>query len=66
MIGTVSSIPVTEGQEVSAGEVLIVLEAMKMLTNVLSEMNGKISEIFVAPGDKVEVGDPLISISKAK
>lgn len=65
IIGTVSEIPVSEGDEVSAGEVLIVLEAMKMLTNVVSEINGKVSEIIVAPGDKVEVGDPLMMIAKA-
>jgi pyruvate carboxylase len=65
MIGTVSAISVSEGDEVSAGEVLIVLEAMKMLTNILSEINGKVSEIIVSPGDKVEVGDPLMTITKA-
>ena len=65
MIGTVNAIPVAEGDEVSAGEVLIVLEAMKMLTNVLSEVNGKISEIVVSPGDKVEIGDSLMTITKA-
>ena len=65
IIGTVNEIPVAEGAEVSAGEVLIVLEAMKMLTNILSETNGKVSEIMVSPGDKVEVGDPLMTITKA-
>jgi biotin carboxyl carrier protein len=65
IIGTVNEIPVAEGAEVSAGEVLIVLEAMKMLTNILSETNGKVSEIMVSPGDKVEVGDPLMTIIKA-
>jgi biotin carboxyl carrier protein len=64
MSGTVNEIPVAEGDEVSAGEVLIVLEAMKMLTNVLSEVNGKVSEIMIAPGDKVDVGDHLMTISK--
>ena len=65
MMGTVSEIPVAEGYEVSAGEVLIVLEAMKMLTNVISEINGKVSEVMVSPGDKVELGDSLMTISKA-
>lgn len=65
MIGTVNAISVAEGDDVSAGEVLIVLEAMKMLTNVLSELHGKVSEILVSPGDKVEVGDPLMTILKA-
>ena len=65
MAGTVNEIPVSEGNEVSAGEVLIVLEAMKMLTNVISEINGKVSEIMVSPGDKVEIGDSLMTITKS-
>lgn len=64
MNGTVNEIPVNEGDEVSAGQVLIVLESMKMLTNVLSAVNGKIAEIMVSPGDKVEIGDPLITMTK--
>lgn len=60
----VREIPVAEGDEVAAGQVLIVLEAMKMLTNVISEINGKVIEIFVSPGDTVAVGDPLMTIRK--
>jgi biotin carboxyl carrier protein len=50
---------------VSAGQILIILEAMKMLNNVVSEVNGQVSEIFVSPGDRVEVGAPLLMIKKA-
>jgi biotin carboxyl carrier protein len=48
--------------EVAEGDILVVLEAMKMLTNVTSEIDGKISEIFVSPGSSVEVGDKLMMI----
>ncbi|MBP9021018.1 MAG: pyruvate carboxylase [Syntrophobacterales bacterium] len=61
--GTVNEVPVNSGADVSAGEVLVVLEAMKMLTNVLAEVSGRISEVFVQPGDSVEVGDKLVAIS---
>ncbi|MBP8985248.1 MAG: pyruvate carboxylase [Syntrophobacterales bacterium] len=61
--GTVNEVPVSSGADVSAGEVLVVLEAMKMLTNVLAEVSGRISEVFVQPGDSVEVGDKLVAIS---
>jgi len=37
---------------------------MKMLNNVVSDVNGHVSEILVAPGDKVEVGSPLLMIKK--
>ncbi len=64
MKGTVSEIPVVEGEEVSTGQILIVLEAMKMLSNVIAEINGIIAEVSVSPGDQVEVGDPLVSVEK--
>ena len=60
----VREIPVAEGDEVAAGQLLIVLEAMKMLNNITSEINGKVGEIFVSPGDTVAVGDPLMTIGK--
>ncbi|MBW2544245.1 MAG: pyruvate carboxylase [Deltaproteobacteria bacterium] len=62
--GTVSEIPVTEAEDVSAGQILIVLEAMKMLNNVISEINGVISDVVVSPGDEVDVGDPLLVVEK--
>jgi len=65
MMANVSNIPVSEGEDISAGQVLIVLEAMKMLNNVVSAICGKVVEILVAPGDKVEVGDPLMIIKKS-
>jgi pyruvate carboxylase len=61
--GTVSEVPANVGEQVSAGEVLVVLEAMKMITNIVTEVNGKIGEILVAPGDSIDVGDPLVSIT---
>lgn len=63
--GTVNEVPVSEGDDVSAGQVLIVLEAMKMLNNVVSAINGKVIEVLKNPGDQVDVGDPLISVKKA-
>jgi len=65
MVGTVNAISVVEGDKVSVGDLLIVLEAMKMLTNVVSDVSGRVSELFVSPGDKVEVGDPLMTITVA-
>ncbi|MBE9546271.1 MAG: biotin/lipoyl-binding protein [Proteobacteria bacterium] len=62
--GVVSEVLVVEGDEVSAGQILVVLEAMKMLNNVISEINGKVGEIPVSPGDEVDVGDPLMTIDK--
>ena len=63
--GTVSETPVSEGDEVSAGQILVVLEAMKMLNNVISEISGTVSEVLVSPGDEVDTGDPLVVIEKS-
>jgi len=65
LTGVVNEVPVGVGDEILAGEVLVVLEAMKMITNVVSEVSGKVAEILVSPGDNVSVGDPLIVITVA-
>lgn len=62
MKGIVNSIPVAVGETVGEGDVLAVLEAMKMLTNIAAEIGGKITEIFVSPGSSVEMGDKLMAI----
>lgn len=62
--GTVNEVCVTEGEEVSVGQILVVLEAMKMLNNVTAEVAGKVTDLHVSAGDKVSVGDPLLNISK--
>lgn len=58
--GVVNQIPVAVGDEVGAGDTLVVLEAMKMLTNITADVDGKVSEIFASPGSSVEIGDPLM------
>ena len=62
MKGVVNQIPVAVGETVSDGDPLIVLEAMKMLTNIVAEFSGKVTEILVSPGSSVEIGDKLIMI----
>ena len=60
--GTVNDIKVTVGQEVKAGETVVVLEAMKMENNIDAERGGKVLEIKVAKGDTVMEGAILITI----
>ncbi|HET58549.1 MAG TPA: pyruvate carboxylase [Deltaproteobacteria bacterium] len=64
--GVVNAVPANEGEDISAGQVLIVLEAMKMLNNVESKISGKVTEILVSPGDEVDVGDPLVMVEQRK
>jgi pyruvate carboxylase len=64
--GKVSEVPVCEGDDVSAGQILVILEAMKMLNNVISEINGKVTSVSVSPGDEVDAGDSLAVIRENK
>ena len=62
MQGLVVSIDVSSGQKVKAGETLIVLEAMKMETNVLAPREGIIDKILVEEGKQVEAGELIIEL----
>ena len=60
--GTITSIEVEVGQEVSAGDTVVVLEAMKMQNNIEAEKSGKMTAICVKPGQAVLEDDPLVVI----
>ncbi len=60
--GTITQICVEVGQEVKAGDTLVVLEAMKMANNLEAEKGGKVTAILVQPGQTVMEGDPLVVI----
>jgi acetyl-CoA/propionyl-CoA carboxylase biotin carboxyl carrier protein len=62
MQGTIVKVLVEVGQEVTAGEPVVVLEAMKMENNVNADKDGTISEVRVAPGDSVGGGDIVVII----
>jgi pyruvate carboxylase len=63
MPGSVASIAVVVGQKVSKGSQLATLEAMKMESLVLAEMEGQITQIHVKPGDTVSAKSLLMEIS---
>ncbi|WIV66230.1 acetyl-CoA carboxylase biotin carboxylase subunit [Natrialbaceae archaeon AArc-T1-2] len=60
MQGTILSVDVDEGEEVAAGDVLVVLEAMKMENDIVASRGGEVSQIAVAEGDSVDMGDTLV------
>ena len=60
MQGTILSVDVSEGDEVAAGDVVCVLEAMKMENDVVAERGGTVSSVHIAEGDSVDMGDVLV------
>jgi acetyl-CoA carboxylase biotin carboxyl carrier protein len=61
MVANVWKVLVNEGQEVSDGDTLVILESMKMEIPVIAETSGVVRELKVAEGDVVQDGD-LIAI----
>ena len=62
MNGAVVAVLVEEGQEVTAGQALVIMEAMKMEHTISAPCDGKVSSIFYADGDMVSEGADLIAI----
>ncbi len=52
------------GDEIVKGQTICILEAMKLLNEVHSEVDGKIEEIYVEEGEIVEFGQPLFRVSR--
>ena len=63
MPGNVLKINVTQGQQVKEGEVLLILEAMKMENEIVSTKAGTVAQIVVSKGAVVETGAPLVVIA---
>lgn len=61
--GTIKDICVAVGDEVSEGQTLVVLEAMKMANNLEAEKSGKVTAIHVNVGDSVMEGAALVTIA---
>jgi propionyl-CoA carboxylase alpha chain len=58
--GTVVAVSVRAGDRVSAGQVLLVLEAMKMEHRILAHDEASVAEVLVAAGDRVDAGQVLV------
>ena len=61
--GTVLDIKVAQGQAVKAGQLLVVIEAMKMENEILAPKDGTVSQVIASKGASVESGAPLLVIA---
>ncbi|WP_432354874.1 biotin/lipoyl-containing protein [Sporosarcina sp. A2] len=61
MTGTVFTIEVEVGQEVKKGDVVVILESMKMEIPVEADMDGKVASIVVKEEDFVDEGDVILT-----
>ena len=61
--GKIVSIAISEGQQVSEGDVVMILEAMKMQNEIHAPLSGTVSAVNCKPGDSVEANSPLVVIT---
>lgn len=62
MAGTVWKVVVSEGEEVNAGQDMVILESMKMEIPIAAEENGKVKRILVQEGDFINEEDDLVEL----
>ena len=63
MVANVWKVVAAEGQQIGAGDTVVILESMKMEIPVLAEDPGRLSKLNVAEGDVVQEGDLIAVIS---
>ena len=64
--GTIMQIEVKEGQEVQEGDVLLILQAMKMNNKLAAPFSGKIKKIYVNSGDKIPKGTNHVVLTNTR
>ena len=63
MPGTIVSVNVSDGQSVKKGDVLVVLEAMKMENEIKAPNDGTVTSVAVSKGESVDTGATLVTIA---
>ena len=63
MPGVIVSVPVAEGQAVKKGDILVILESMKMQNELKSPREGTVTRIKAKSGDNVEQSQVLVTVS---
>ena len=63
MPGTILDIMVTEGQTVKKGEIILILEAMKMENELAAPVDGTVVKIYTSRGESINAGDSILTIA---
>ena len=63
MPGTILDVKVSQGQAVKKGDILLILEAMKMENEILAPQDGSIAQVNVSKGASVNSGDVLVVLN---
>ena len=63
MPGTILKVNVSQGQAVKEGDVLCVLEAMKMENEIMAPKSGSVAQVLISKGSKVDTGAPMFVIA---
>jgi len=63
MMGIVREIRVSQGDTVKAGDILVVIEAMKMNNDLKAQRSGRVQRVYVSPGERVEQGRALLLLA---
>lgn len=63
MNGVVIEVSVKAGDTVKSGQIIVVLEAMKMKTNITSDRDGKVASVNISPNDSVEAGQVMLTFA---
>ncbi len=64
--GLVARVPVSEGQIIHAGDVVVVLNVMKTEVNVSTDASGKVIRVHVKEWDEVDIGTVLVTIDTSQ
>jgi 3-methylcrotonyl-CoA carboxylase alpha subunit len=65
MPGTVITVAVKTGESVAEGQQLVVIESMKMQSEIVALRDGVVENVYLAVGDTFDRGDPLVALAAA-
>jgi len=66
MPGTVVKVLVSEGDTVATGDPLVIMEAMKMETEIVSPLDGRVAKVYTVEAQVLAAGDPLLDLDPAE